>query len=101
MIDNGVVVEVGAVVEAKIIGEGCLVEVNAKIGKGAVLGKHCKIGALCVVGDGEILPDFTVVYGNGIRRVDNSGIEDLKQKMIGRQVEVLRKIIPSNLAKFQ
>jgi dynactin-6 len=47
------------------------------------------------------LPDFTVIYGNGIRRIDSSGVEELKLKMVARQVEVLRKLIPSNLAKFQ
>jgi len=101
VIENGVVVEVGAVVEAKLVGEGTVIEVQAKIGKGAVLGKHCKIGPLCEVADEEVIPDFTVVYGNGMRRLDSSGVEDLKLKMVARQIEVLRKLIPSNLAKFQ
>lgn len=47
------------------------------------------------------MADFTVVYGHGLRRIDRSGIEDLRLKMVARQVEVLRKLIPSNLAKFQ
>lgn len=51
--------------------------------------------------EGENIPDFTVMFGHGMRRVDNSGVEDLKLKMVARQVEVLRKLIPSNLAKFQ
>lgn len=101
VIENGVVVEVGAVVEAKTVGEGSVIEVQAKIGKGAVLGKHCKIGPLCEVADGEIVPDFTIVYGNGMRRLDISGVEDLKLKMVARQIDVLKKLIPSNLAKFQ
>jgi len=101
LIENGVVIEVGAVVEAKAVGEGTVIEVQAKIGKGAVLGKHCKIGPLCEIADGEVVPDFTVVYGNGMRRFDTSGIEDLKLKMVARQIEVLKKLIPSNLAKFQ
>ncbi|RDW94659.1 trimeric LpxA-like protein [Coleophoma crateriformis] len=101
VIENGVVVEIGAIVEASRIGEGSLIEVNAKVGKGAVLGKHCKIGPLCTVAEGEVLPDFTVVFGNGQRRIDSSGAQELKLKMVGRQVEVLRKLIPSNLAKFQ
>lgn len=50
---------------------------------------------------GEIVPDFTIVYGHGLRRIDKSGIQDLRLKMVARQVEVLRKLIPSNLAKFQ
>jgi len=101
VIDNGVVIEVGASVEAKRVGTGCVIEINAKVGKGAVLGKHCKIGPSCQVADGEILPDFTVVYGDGLQRVDNSGVQELKLKMVGRQVDVLRKLIPSNAPKFQ
>jgi dynactin-6 len=56
---------------------------------------------MCAIADGEIVPDFTVVYGNGMRRSDSSGVEDLKLKMVARQIEVLKKLIPSNLAKFQ
>lgn len=117
MIENGVVLEVGAVIEAKRVGEGCLIEVNAKIGRGAVLGKvcsglegrgrradniqHCKIGPLCEVEEDEVLPDFTVIYGFGMRRIDNSGAEEQQAKFIAKQIEVLRKLIPSNIAKFQ
>jgi dynactin-6 len=63
--------------------------------------QHCKIGPLCEVAERDVLPDFTVIYGNGLRRLDKSGVEDMKLKMVDRQVEVLRKLIPSNLAKFQ
>ncbi|KUJ21913.1 trimeric LpxA-like protein [Mollisia scopiformis] len=101
VIEDGVIIEVGAVVEGKRIGEGSVIEVNAKVGRGAVLGKHCKIGPLCEVAEGEVLPDYTVLFGNGMRRIDNSGVEDLKMKMVARQVEVLRKLIPSKIAKFQ
>jgi len=101
VIGNGVIIEVGAIVEASAVGEGTIIEVNSKVGKGAVLGKHCKIGPLCEVREGEVIPDYTVLYGNGLRRLDKSGVEDLKLKMVARQVEVLRKLIPSNLAKFQ
>ncbi|PQE33554.1 transferase hexapeptide domain-containing protein [Rutstroemia sp. NJR-2017a WRK4] len=99
--ENYVVVEVGAVVEASRIGEGTIIEVNARVGRGAVLGKHCKIGPLCEVADDEVIPDYTVIYGDGLRRIDKSGVEDLKLKMVGRQADVLRKLIPSNLAKYQ
>jgi dynactin-6 len=118
-IENGVVIEVGATVEAKVVGEGSIVEVNAKIGRGSVIGRvrwvlwldflnistdlfqHCKIGPLCEVAEDEVLADFTVIFGDGMRRIDGSGVEDLKLKMVGRQREVLRKLIPSNLAKFR
>lgn len=48
-----------------------------------------------------MVPDFTVVYGNGLRRIDASGVEDLKLKIVGRQTDVLKKLIPTNLSKFQ
>jgi len=101
IIEDGVTLEVGAVVEAKRVGQGSVIEINAKVGKGATVGKHCKVGPLCIVAEYEDLPDYTVVYGDGMRRVDNSDVEDLKVKMIRRQVEVLKKLIPSNPAKFQ
>ncbi len=119
VIEDGVILEVGAIVEAKSVGEGSLIEINARVGKGAVIGKvcntcpraerililivrqHCKIGPLCTVDDSEVVPDYTVIYGSGLRRVDHSGVEDLKLKMVGRQVDVLRRLIPSNHAKFQ
>jgi dynactin-6 len=56
---------------------------------------------MCEVAEGEVVPDFTAIYGNGLRRIDSSGVEDLKLKMVGRQADVLRKLIPTNLAKFQ
>jgi dynactin-6 len=63
--------------------------------------QHCKIGPLCEVAEDEVIPDYTVIYGDGLRRIDKSGVEDLKLKMVVRQAEVLRKLIPSNLAKYQ
>jgi dynactin-6 len=56
---------------------------------------------MCQVGEGEIIPDFTVIYGSRLRRIDVSGVEDLKLKGVARQTEVLRKLIPTNLAKFR
>lgn len=65
------------------------------------LRQHCKIGPLCTVAENEILPDYTVIFSDGTRRVDRSGIDELKAKMVAKQVDVLRKLIPTNLAKFQ
>lgn len=56
---------------------------------------------MCEIAPDEQVPDFTVVYGYGQRRIDMSGVEDLKLKMVARQVEVLKKLIPSNATKFQ
>jgi len=100
-IENGVVIEVGATIEARVIGEGSQVEVNAVIGRGSTVGKHCKIGPLCTVAENETVPDYTVIFCDGTRRVDRSGVEELKAKMVAKQVDVLRRLIPTNLSKFQ
>jgi dynactin-6 len=47
-----------------------------------------------------VVPDFTVVYSNGLRRSDRRGIAELKNKGQVRQIDVLRRMIPSNPAKF-
>ncbi|KAI0477266.1 trimeric LpxA-like protein [Xylariaceae sp. FL0804] len=96
-------VEVGAVIESggTTIGEGCLVGVNCRIGKGAKLGKHCTLTPQSTVMPWEVIPDFTVVYSNGSRRLDKRGVADLKTKAQARHIETLRKLIPSNPAKFQ
>ncbi|KAI9745557.1 MAG: hypothetical protein M1818_001091 [Claussenomyces sp. TS43310] len=101
IIEDGVVLEVGSVVEARRVGKGSLIEINANIGKGAIIGKHCTIGPLCSVGEGEVLPDYTVIYGAGIRRIDKSAVEEMKAKTVSRQAEALKKLVPSNLAKYQ
>lgn len=96
-------VEVGAVIESggTLIGEGCQVGVGSRVGRGAKLGKHCILTPKTVIPPGEVVPDFTVVYSNGTRRLDRRGVTDLKNKAQARQIEVLRKLILSNPAKFQ
>ncbi|OTB09472.1 hypothetical protein M426DRAFT_316023 [Hypoxylon sp. CI-4A] len=102
VISDYTTVEVGAVLESggTIIGEGCLIGVGSRVGKGAKLGKHCTLTPKTVIQPGEVIPDFTVIYSNGIRRIDKRGISDLKNKVQARQIEVLRRLIPSNPAKF-
>jgi dynactin-6 len=56
---------------------------------------------MCEVAEKETIPDFTVIYGSGMRRLDMSGVGDMKMKATARQVEILRKLIPTNPAKFQ
>ncbi|KAI9814622.1 MAG: hypothetical protein M1827_003178 [Pycnora praestabilis] len=101
VLEQGVVVEVGALVEARRVGEGTVVEVGAKIGRGCVIGKHCKIAPLSKVPPNETLPDFTVIYGNNERRIDKSGLEELRMKLNEKHVETLRRLIKSDLAKWQ
>ncbi|KAF3061568.1 putative trimeric-like protein [Daldinia childiae] len=103
VVSDYVTIEVGVVLESggTMIGEGCLVGVGCRVGKGARLGKHCTLTPHSVIQPWEIVPDFTVVYSNGTRRTDKRGVTDLKNKAQARQIEVLRRLIPSNPAKFQ
>ncbi|KAI1416489.1 trimeric LpxA-like protein [Hypoxylon sp. FL1857] len=103
VISDYATIEVGAVLKSggTMIGEGCLIGVGCRVGKGAKLGKHCTLTPHSVIRPGEIVPDFTVVYSNGTRRTDKRGVSDLKNKAQARQIEVLRRLIPSNPSKFQ
>ncbi|KAM7185960.1 Trimeric LpxA-like protein [Rhypophila sp. PSN 637] len=98
-----VTVEVAATIEGgeTLIGDGTIVGVGSKIGAGATVGKHCTLTPHSVVAPGEVILDFTVIYSNGARRKDRRGVVDLRNKGQARQIEVLRRMIPSNPAKFQ
>ncbi|KAK3316282.1 trimeric LpxA-like protein [Apodospora peruviana] len=98
-----VTVEVAASIEAgdTVVGEGTVLGVGARIGTGAVIGKHCTLTPHTIVAAGDVIPDFTVIYSNGTRRTDRRGVADLRNKGQARQIEVLRRMIPSNPAKFQ
>ncbi|KAK8045266.1 trimeric LpxA-like protein [Apiospora rasikravindrae] len=105
-LEDYVTVEVAAVIESgcTTIGEGCLIGVGARIGRGAKLGKHCQhctITARSVIQPGEQLPDYTVLYSNGTRRTDKRGVTDLKNKAQARQIDVMRRLIPTNLNRFK
>ncbi|KAL2266171.1 hypothetical protein VTJ83DRAFT_5523 [Remersonia thermophila] len=97
-----VTVEVGATIEAggTAVGDGTVVGVGARVGAGAVVGKHCTLTPQSVVSPGEVVPDFTVVLANGMRRTDRRGMTELKNKGLARQIEVLRRLISSKPAKF-
>ncbi|ORY62531.1 trimeric LpxA-like protein [Pseudomassariella vexata] len=101
--EDYVVVEVGSIIESgnTTIGEGCHIGPRVTIGKGAKLGKHCTITAKSIIQPGEVVPDYTVVYSNGLRRTDKRGLEILKAKAQARQIEILRRLISSNPAKFK
>lgn len=63
--------------------------------------QQCTITAKSIIQPGEEIPDNTVVYANGTRRIDKRDIAELKFKAQTRQIEVLRRLIPSNPAKFK
>lgn len=96
-------VEVGSTVEAggTVIGEGTIVGVGSRIGSGAVVGKYCTISPRTTIAPGETVPDYTVVFSNGLHRRDKRDVVDIRTRAQARQLEVLRKLIPSNPAKFQ
>ncbi|KAJ6438941.1 trimeric LpxA-like protein [Purpureocillium lavendulum] len=115
-----VIVEVGTVVESgnTEIGEGTTVQVGSRIGSGAKVGKvckravcqrshelmalkHCTISSMSVIAPGEIIPDSTTVYSNGLRRTDKRDVGELRKLGIVKQISVLRKMIPSNPDKFK
>ncbi|KYG42314.1 hypothetical protein M433DRAFT_7248 [Acidomyces richmondensis BFW] len=103
-IGEGVNIETGAVVEARSVGDGTTIEVNAIIGKGAVVGKYCKIVPLETVGPGEVLDDFSVLYGAG-QRIDTTTMchpEIREAKRVGQEkaVELMKKLIPNSSAKW-
>jgi dynactin 6 len=122
-LDDYVTVEVSAVIESgeTSISEGTVIGIGSRIGKGAKIGKvcpylrirgqlalhanaflqHCTITAKSIIQPGEVLADHTVVYANGTRRVDRRDINELKNKAQARQIEILRRLIPSNPAKFK
>ncbi|KAB5566417.1 trimeric LpxA-like protein [Coniochaeta sp. 2T2.1] len=98
-----VTVEVAAVVEAggTVLGEGTTVGVGSRVGRGAVVGKYCTITPQSEVPEGARIPDFTVVYGNGMRRQDKRGVTALMNNAQKQQIAVLRRLIPSKPEKFQ
>ncbi|KAI0193124.1 trimeric LpxA-like protein [Astrocystis sublimbata] len=103
VISDYVTVEAGSIIESggTNISDGCLIGVGSRIGKGAKLGKNCILTPKSIIRPGEVIPDFTVIYSNGTRRMDKRGVVELQHKAQARQIEVLRKLIPSNPAKFQ
>lgn len=124
-IGNNVSIETGAVVEAAEVGENTLIDVDAKVGAGATVGKviiptlstavsgsethfyqNCTIGASSVVPPAQNVPDYTVIYGNNQRRMNRSlqttqVMREIKAKGHEKQLNILQRLVPSNLAKWQ
>ena len=63
--------------------------------------QNCTITPRSVILPGEEIPDFTVVYSNGLRRLDKRDLGDMRLRAQVRQVNVLRGLIPTNLVKHQ
>jgi dynactin 6 len=63
--------------------------------------QYCTISPRTTIAPGEAVPDYTVVFSNGQQRRDKRDVADIRTRAQARQLEVLRKLIPSNPAKFQ
>ena len=63
--------------------------------------KYCKIAPLCTVHAGEVLGDFTIMFGSNQHRREKPGLEGRRKVTHDKEIEVLRRLIPSNLAKWQ
>ncbi|KAF2657869.1 trimeric LpxA-like protein [Lophiostoma macrostomum CBS 122681] len=105
VLGKNVVVESAAVVEAAEVGEGSVIEAQAVLGRGCVVGKFCTIGASCVLPPNTSIPDYTVVYGGGERRIDKtlqSRPEILQARVLmhTRQIDMFKKLVPNNVAKW-
>ncbi|EMC97828.1 hypothetical protein BAUCODRAFT_405274 [Baudoinia panamericana UAMH 10762] len=84
-------IETGAIIEGAAIGDGTIVDVNAVVERGAVVGKWCRVAALERVKAGEKLEDFTVVFGDGRRRTDETirNHEDVREARRDAQVKTV------------
>ncbi|KAM0716334.1 hypothetical protein Q7P37_007779 [Cladosporium fusiforme] len=104
-LDSWVNIESGAEVLASHVGEGTEVGIQAKIGVGATVGKYCRLTATEVVQDREQVRDFTVIFGDGKRRVDKTLVDsvDVRSARIKgqeRHVDALKRLVPDAKAKW-
>jgi dynactin-6 len=105
VLDRHVSVESGAEVLAKRVGEVTEVGVHSRIGAGATVGAFCRLTPTEKVQDGEMLEDFTVVFGDGRRRrdgtvEDSEAVQRQRVKVHERHVEVLKKLIVDGKGKW-
>ncbi|KAF4554869.1 Hypothetical protein D9617_3g019380 [Elsinoe fawcettii] len=104
-IEDHVNIETGAVIESNSIGKCSIVGAYAQLDANTQLGKFCKIAPKCTLSRGTALPDFTVLLDAGHSRIDTTtssrrDIQDLKIKGQVMHVDTLKRLIPSNIAKW-
>jgi dynactin-6 len=71
-IGDYVLIEAGGRIAAKEIGDDTVIESAAVLGERSVIGNNCRICAGEIIGEDEVIPDGTVVFGNGKRRKDTT-----------------------------
>ncbi|KAM0551478.1 hypothetical protein ACHAO7_004940 [Fusarium culmorum] len=98
-----VTIEAGSTIEAggTEIGEGTIIQAGTIVGSGAKIGKNCTVTHMSKIAPGTILPDNTVVFSNGTRRIDRCELSDQRKIALIKQLAILRKMIPSNPDKFK
>ncbi|KAH8725066.1 trimeric LpxA-like protein [Phaeosphaeriaceae sp. PMI808] len=105
LLGRNVVIESNAIVEAAEVGEGSVIEVGAILGRGCVIGRYCTISPSSIVLPNTNLPDYTVVYAGCEKRIDKTlqlrpEILDAKVAVHAKQLEMFKKLIPNNIAKW-
>jgi len=71
-IGDYVLVEAGCSIAAREIGDDCVIESAVVLQKGCIIGSNCRVCAGEIVRSDEVIPDNTVIFGNGRRRKEKS-----------------------------
>ena len=71
-IGDYVLIEAGCSIRAKEVGDDCVIECAVVLEEGSIVGNGCRICAGERIGRNQVVPDGTVVFGNGQRRVDRT-----------------------------
>src|SRR5271155_164885 len=84
-IGDHVLVEAGCSIAAREIGDDCVIESAVVLQKGCIIGNNCRVCAGEIVRADEVIPDNTVIFGNGKRRKENSDQVRLLSNMLTRR----------------
>lgn len=71
-IGDYVIIEAGCRISAREIGDDCVIESAVVLEEGSIIGSGCRICAGERIGAGQVVPDGTVVFGNGRMRIDRT-----------------------------
>ncbi|KAF3164277.1 hypothetical protein TWF788_001225 [Orbilia oligospora] len=100
VLGNYVHVEVNCHIQAARIGDATSIEVGTKLGKGSCIGDNCTLSPLSTIRDVDVLPAFTVVYGENQRRVDASATAVARNETMLAHIDCLKKLIPNKSEKY-
>lgn len=84
-IGDYVLVEAGCSIAAREIGDDCVIESAVVLQKGCVVGNNCRVCAGETVRADEVIPDNTVIFGNGRRRKENGDQVQLLSDLLTRR----------------